>query len=146
VLVGAAGFWLENDPIPDLFSADLDDLPAMLFHDPKSPLAQMMIAMPWEDQELLTAMYVERTRRFSAASKFLWPIPDRGLKKRAYRIAAPTLLLWGESDKVIPPVYAREFKKYIRNGRVHLIKEAGHMVMYEQPAEFDKVVTEFLKS
>ena len=146
VLVGAAGLWLDNDPIPDLFSADLDDLPAMLFHDPKSPLAQMMIAMPWDDQELLTAMYVERTRRFSTASKFLWPIPDRGLKKRAYRIAAPTLLLWGESDKVIPPVYAREFKKYIRNSRVHLIKEAGHMVMYEQPAEFDKVVTEFLKS
>jgi len=146
VLVGAAGFWLENDPIPDLFSADLDDLPAMLFHDPKSPLAQMMIAMPWDDQELLTAMYVERTRRFSAASKFLWPIPDRGLHKRAYRIAAPTLLLWGASDKVIPPAYAREFQKHIRNSRVHLIKEAGHMVMYEQPAEFDKVVKEFLKS
>ena len=145
VLVGAAGLWLDNDPIPDLFSADLDDLPAMLFHDPKSPLAQMMIAMPWDDQELLTAMYVERTRRFSAASKFLWPIPDRGLKKRAYRITAPTLLLWGESDKVIPPVYAREFKKYIRNSRVHMIEKAGHMVMYEQPAEFDKVVTEFLK-
>ena len=145
VLVGAAGLWLDNDPIPDLFSADLDDLPAMLFHDPKSPLAQMMIAMPWDDQELLTAMYVERTRRFSAASKFLWPIPDRGLKKRAYRIAAPTLLLWGASDKVIPPVYAREFKKYIRNSRVHMIEKAGHMVMYEQPAEFDKVVTEFLK-
>ena len=52
-------------------------------------------------------MYVERVKRFSMASKFLWPIPDRGLKKRAYRIAAPTLLLWGESDKVIPPVYAQ---------------------------------------
>ncbi len=118
----------------------------MLFHDPKSPLAQMMIAMPWDDQELLTAMYVERVKRFSTASKFLWPIPDRGLKKRAYRIAAPTLLLWGESDKVIPPVYAREFQKHIRNSRVHTIKQAGHMVQYEQPAEFDKVVTEFLKS
>ena len=145
VLVGAAGFWLENDPIPDLFSADLDDLPAMLFHDPKSPLAQMMIAMPWDDQEPLTAMYVERTRRFSMASKFLWPIPDRGLKKRAYRVAAPTLPPWGESDKVIPP-RSRGFKKYIRNSRVHLIKEAGHMVMYEQPAEFDKVVTEFSRA
>jgi pimeloyl-ACP methyl ester carboxylesterase len=146
VLVGAAGLWLDNHPIPDLFASDLDDLPALLFHDPKSPLAQMMVAMPWDNQELLTAMYVERVKRFSAASKFLWPIPDRGLKKRAYRIAAPTLLLWGESDKVIPTVYAKEFQKYIRNSRVHMIKQAAHMVMYEQPAEFDKVVTEFLKS
>ena len=70
-------------------------------------------------------MYVERVKRFSTASKFLWPIPDRGLKKRAYRIAAPTLVLWGASDKLIPPVYASEFKKHIRNSRVHMIKEAG---------------------
>src|SRR6266446_4811550 len=34
VLVGPAGFWLEDHPILDLFAADLDDLPAMLFHDP----------------------------------------------------------------------------------------------------------------
>src|SRR5215471_5058018 len=70
VLVGAAGLWLENDPIPDLFSTDLEELPAMLFHDPKSPLAQMMLALPWDNQELLTAMYVERTRRFAMGSKF----------------------------------------------------------------------------
>ena len=30
--------------------------------------------------------------------------------------------------------------------RVQMIEAAGHMVTYEQPAEFDKVVTEFLKS
>ena len=40
----------------------------------------------------------------------------------------------------------RTSSRNIRNSRVHMIKEAGHMVMYEQPAEFDKVVTEFLKS
>lgn len=146
VLVAPAGFWIEETPIPDLFAADLDDLPALLFHDPKSPLAQMMVALPWDDQAALTAMFIERTKRFSMASKFLWPIPDRGLKKRAYRIAAPTLLLWGESDRVIPPAYAREFQHHIRNSRIAMIKEAGHMVMYEQPAEFCRTVTEFLTS
>ena len=152
VLVGAAGFWLENDPIPDLFSTDLDDLPAMLFHDPKSPLAQMMIAMPWDDQELLTAMYVERTRRFSAASKFLWPIPDRGLKKRAYRIAAPTLLLWGASDKVIPPAYAQRVpeahpqqpRAHDQGSRTHgdvraagRVRQGGDGVLEELARHFD---------
>lgn len=146
VLVAPAGFWIDEHPIPDLFAADLEDLPAMLFHDPKSPMAQMMVALPWDNQELLTTMYVERTKRFSTASKFLWPIPDRGLKKRAYRIKAPTLLLWGESDRVIPPVYAREFQSRIRDCRLATVKEAGHMVMYEQPAEFCKLVTDFLKS
>ncbi len=145
VLVAPVGFWIDAHPIPDFFSADLDELPAMLFHDPKSQIAQMMVALPWDNQEMLTAMYVECTKRFSTASKFLWPIPDRGLKKRAYRIAAPTLLIWGESDRTVPPAYAGEFQSRIANCRLQTIREAGHMVMYEQPAEFCRVVTEFFK-
>src|SRR5271156_2539887 len=145
VLVGSAGFWLEDNPIPDLFATDLDDLPAMLFHDPKSPLAQMMLAMPWDDQELLADMYVERVKRLSMASKFLWPIPDRGLKKRAYRIAAPTLVLWGASDRLIPTVYAGEFTRHIKNARVQTIENAGHMLPYEQHEAFCTAVRTFLK-
>ena len=73
-----------------------------------------MTAIP-TDFKALETMYVERVKRFATASKFLWPIPDRGLKKRAYRIAAPTLLLWGESDRLIPPIYAKEFTSRIKN-------------------------------
>ena len=38
--------------------------------------------------------------------------PDRGLKKRAYRINSPTLLLWGESDRLVPKQYAKAFDTY----------------------------------
>ena len=145
VLVSPAGFWLEQHPIPDPFAMDLADLAAHLFHDPKSPLAQMFTTIPTNPQQLAD-MYVERTKRLTQASRFLWPIPDRGLKKRAWRIKAPTLLLWGESDRLIPPVYAGEFASRIRNSRTATIKEAGHMVMYEQPQAFVKTVGDFLKS
>jgi len=145
VLVCPAGFWREENPIPDFFSMDLSDLAANLFHDPKSPLAQMFTAIP-EDAERLAEMYVERTKRLTQASKFLWPIPDRGLKKRAWRIAAPTLLLWGASDRLIPPVYAQEFTSRIKHARTQIIKEAGHMVMYEQPEAFVKAVRDFFKA
>jgi pimeloyl-ACP methyl ester carboxylesterase len=145
VLVCPAGFWRDDTPIPDFFSMDLGDLAASLFHDPKSPLAQMFMAIP-EDAEKLAEMYVERTKRLTQASKFLWPIPDRGLKKRAWRIASPTLLLWGASDRLIPPVYAEEFTSRIRQARTQIINEAGHMVMYEQPEAFVRAVGEFLKS
>jgi pimeloyl-ACP methyl ester carboxylesterase len=80
------------------------------------------------------------------ASKFLWPIPDRGLKKRAHRIAAPTLLLWGESDRLVPPIYAGEFAKLIKNTKTETIKAAGHLPMYEQPEAFIQAVRGFLKS
>lgn len=145
VLVCAAGFWRDETPIPDFFAMDLGDLAANLFHDPNSPLAKMFTAIP-EDAELLAQMYVERTKRLTQASKFLWPIPERGLKKRAWRIAAPTLLLWGESDRLIPPVYAQEFAGRIKRARTEIIKEAGHMVMYEQPEAFVSAVRDFLKA
>jgi pimeloyl-ACP methyl ester carboxylesterase len=144
VLVCPAGFWRERDPIPDVFAADLPELAGYLFHDPKSPLAQMFTAIP-EDVNQLAEMYVERTKRLTQASKFLWPIPDRGLKKRAWRIAAPTLVLWGASDKLIPPVYAEEFTRRIKNSRAQTIGAAGHMVMYEQPAAFVTAVRDFLR-
>ncbi len=145
VLAASAGLWLDDYPIADIFTAQLYELPALLFHDPNSPIARAIMALP-SDPQALGAMYLERTKRFAMASKFLWPIPDRGLKKRAYRIAAPTLALWGESDKVIPPVYGVEFTRLIANCRHRIIKEAGHMLMYEQQAGFCDAVKKFLKN
>ena len=144
VLVAPAGFWIDEHPIPDVFAAQLDEMAGLLFHDPKSPAAQLMTAIP-KDFTLLEAMYVERVKRFSVASKFLWPVPDRGLKKRAYRISAPTLVLWGESDRLIPPVYATEFTSRIKNAKAQTIKQAGHMLMYEQQETLVKAIREFLK-
>ena len=143
VLVSSAGFWLDAHPIPDLFAAQLNEIAGLLFHDTKSAAAQMLAAIP-QDMKALEVWYVERVKRFAMASKFLWPIPERGLKKRAYRISSPTLLVWGESDKLVPPIYAKEFSSRIRNCKLEIIKQAGHMVMYEQPAAFCKVVRDFL--
>ena len=145
VLVGSAGFWIDAHPIPDVFALDLSELGGYLFHDPESPFAKMFLAVP-ADMQQLADMYVERVKRFSTASKFLWPIPDRGLKKRAYRISAPTLLVWGESDRLVPPVYADEFTSRIRTTRIEIIKHAGHMLPYEQPEAFVRVVRKFLES
>lgn len=145
VLVAPTGLWLDEHPVADVFAAAIDELPALLFHDPNSAVARALTALP-SDPQALGAMYLERSKRFAMATKFLWPIPDRGLKKRAYRIAAPTLVLWGESDRVVAPVYAREFTRLIPNCRERIIKDAGHMVIYERPAEFCAAVRDFIKS
>jgi pimeloyl-ACP methyl ester carboxylesterase len=144
VLVAPAGFWLDEVPIPDLFAAQLNEIAGLLFHDPGSPMAQMLTTIP-SDMKALETMYVERVKRFAMASKFLWPIPDRGLGKRAYRIKSPTLLVWGDDDKLIAPAYAREFTSRIKGARLEMIKSAGHMVMYEQQEAFCGAVRKFLK-
>ena len=143
ILAAPAGFWLDAHQVPDLFTAPPKKLASAMFHDPESAAAQAMMAVP-EDRQAFADAYVERIKRLTMATKFMWPIPDRGLGKRAYRIAAPTLLLWGESDRYIAPIYADKFKKTIRNTQLRTIPNAGHMSMYERPREFCATVKTFI--
>ena len=78
------------------------------------------------------------------AGKVLFPIPNRHVAKRLYRLSAETALIWGKSDKLIPPVYARKWKELIPPAELVLIDDAGHMLPYEQPAAFTAAVTKFL--
>ena len=76
----------------------------------------------------------------------LFPIPNRRLSKRIYRLTAPTLLVWGESDKLIPPVYAERWQSsWCRHADLVTVAEAGHMAPLEQPdqvaAAIEKHVT-----
>jgi pimeloyl-ACP methyl ester carboxylesterase len=77
--------------------------------------------------------------------KFAWPIPEKGLRKRAHRIAAPTLVIWGKEDGLTKPVYAEEFKKLIAGARIEMVPNAAHMAPFEQPAAVAGLVRDFLK-
>ncbi len=54
---------------------------------------------------------IARVKRFAAAGRFLWRTRDRGFKERLYRVKAPTLPLWGESDRLITPIYSQAFRR-----------------------------------
>ena len=51
-------------------------------------------------------------------AKMIWPIPDKGQNKRIHRIIAPSLNVWGENGRLIPPVYAHTFRKAINNAEM----------------------------
>jgi pimeloyl-ACP methyl ester carboxylesterase len=74
----------------------------------------------------------------------MWPIPDKGLRKRMHRIAAPTLVLWGKHDRLLPTVYADEFKQGIPTAQVEMI-DGAHMAPLEDPARVAAAVRAFLK-
>src|SRR5262245_13743471 len=143
VLIAPVGLWLDDHPVMDFFAATREELATAIFHDVDSAIAEEMMAMPSDPEEQLEAM-LERTKNLSAAGKFLWPIPDKGLKKRIHRIVAPTLLLWGVSDRLVPPAYGEAFLKRIDKARLILFKDASHMLPFEKADEFVEVVTNFL--
>jgi pimeloyl-ACP methyl ester carboxylesterase len=143
VLTAPAGLWMDETPVTDVFTAMPRDLPAILYGDLTNPVIAAMNVRPTDADEMAQAMYLQITN-FSAAGKFLWPIPDKGLKKRIHRIKAPTLLLWGDRDGLVPPAYAALFHSKLAKSQIAMIAGAGHMVALENTPAFAAEVKAFL--
>jgi pimeloyl-ACP methyl ester carboxylesterase len=144
VLVGAAGLWLDERPIPDIFAMLPHEIAEALFVDPAHGAALLTGGADLTDIEALKDFYVITQRRLAMAGKILFPIPNRRLSKRLYRLSAPTLVLWGAADRLIPPAYAAQWKALIPGARVVTIDGAAHMLPWEQPKAFVDAVGTFL--
>lgn len=143
-LVAPAGLWLDEYPIVDIFSMLPYEFPHYLFHDPEAGAAMMTGGVDFDDLEAIKAFLIGNSRRLGTAGKIMFPIPNRRLSKRLYRLANPTLVLWGESDRLIPPVYARAWADALPNATLGYVEDAGHMAPYERPDEVAAAVAAFL--
>jgi len=133
-LIAPAGLWLDEHPVADIFAVLPQSLPALLFHDPARGVAALTGGVDFSDDDALVGFFVENARRLGTAGKLLFPIPNRRLSKRLYRLTARTTLVWGESDRLMPPVYATRWKELIPDAEVVMVPDAGHMVTLEQPS------------
>jgi pimeloyl-ACP methyl ester carboxylesterase len=66
------------------------------------------------------------------------------ISERLPQIACPTLVLWGEDDHVIPVRDAPRFGELIRDARVLVLPDTGHVAMLERPARFNALLEDFL--
>jgi pimeloyl-ACP methyl ester carboxylesterase len=144
VLTSAAGLWLDQHPIPDLFAMLPFELPPLLFHDPEIGAAALTGGTDFSDMDALQDFFIGNARRLGTAGKILFPVPNRRVAKRLYRLKADTLVVWGESDRFIPRVYADRWIELLPKAELVVIPEAGHMVPYEQPARFTDAVVSFI--
>ncbi len=133
-LICPAGLWLDEYPMPDIFAMLPHELPAALFHDAEAGARMLTAGADFSDLDFLQRFLVQNARQLGMAGKILFPIPDRGLAERLYRIRARTLLIWGASDRLTPLPYAEAFRDGIAHSELVVIPEAGHMVLLEQTA------------
>jgi pimeloyl-ACP methyl ester carboxylesterase len=143
VLADPIGFWRDEDPVLDIFSVMPDQLLPQVIHDPQSEIVREVFTMPEGQDAMIEAMF-QRVQSFAAAGKFMWPIPDKGLKRRIHRIQSPTLIVWGEHDGLVPPSYAEDFRSRIKGSRVVILTESAHFPMFEEREKFVSLVTEHL--
>jgi pimeloyl-ACP methyl ester carboxylesterase len=144
VLAAPAGLWMDEHPVPDIFAMLPFQLAEALFADPGKGQALMTGGADLSDIEALRDYYIAAQRRLAMAGKILFPIPNRRLSKRLYRLAADTLLVWGAEDRLIVPAYATAWQRLVPAARLAVIEGAGHMLPYEQPDALVRAVHGFL--
>jgi pimeloyl-ACP methyl ester carboxylesterase len=139
VLLGAAGLQMPGALVGDVFMMSqhrdggvMQELRELLYGDPDGEIARRItpdgrVAIPDE---------VRRYKSLTLTGRVGWEPPylhDRKLLGRLHRVKCPTLLIWGEQDRLVPLANGRAYADAIPRSSLELIRGAGHSVILEEP-------------
>ena len=140
VLLAPLGLWNDAHPVADFFAVPASELDTLLWQDPTARDAFNGLA---RRSDVEAALF--QALSLSTVARFLWPIPDKGLRRRLYRIAVPTRVILAGADAILPPAYADDFRSGIAGAETSVLEGTGHMAPYEQPARVSDLITEFAR-
>jgi pimeloyl-ACP methyl ester carboxylesterase len=145
VLVDAVGLWLDEAPIGELFATPPPELAAMLFHDLEQPIPRLMRSIT-SLRDIPEEVALPQMKALEAAARVGWNpyMHDPKLESRLRRVTAPTLVLWGRQDGLVPLAHAARWCSRIPNAQLHVIDGCGHLPPIETPAAFAEAVLPFL--
>jgi pimeloyl-ACP methyl ester carboxylesterase len=134
VLVGPAGLRGKERPKGDIFLLPPEQIPSLL-------VSNFNVIKPYlpENPKDLDFM-ADRYREGGTLARLLWDRPyDTKLPRYLHRLTMPTLLLWGEEDKLLPVQNAQLWREHIPKARLETFKGAGHLVLDEKREAVDAV-------
>jgi pimeloyl-ACP methyl ester carboxylesterase len=113
----------------------------------RSRLRRAVLALVAAHPDQLPAPLIAEQIRGSGKPGFIdavdaltsYPIRDR-----LGEIACPTLVVWGDRDRLVPVRDASEFERLIPNARKVIFEDTGHVAMLERPTRFNAVLEDFL--
>ena len=142
ILVDAAGTRVPGVERGDLFLSTPAKARQLLFADPGSELARTLVPDAPLPERLEVAL-----RGREAAARLIWHPHrmHRKLTERLWRITAPTLVVWGADDRLIPLPYGEAYARGIPGAKLVTLEGCGHLPPFEQPDRFADVVLDFLE-
>jgi pimeloyl-ACP methyl ester carboxylesterase len=127
VLVAPLGLKVDEHPTVDIFTIPGPDVGAYLAND--LSVFDGHVPVP-PTPEFLADGYREMT----SAARVLWARPyDLKLSRWLHRLTMPTLLLWGEADRIVPVEQAPVWAQLIAGAEVRTLPGVGHLVFDETP-------------
>ncbi len=125
VLVAPLGMRVPEHPTTDIFAIPDEELLSYVAED--MSVFEGHVPMP-PTPEFLAERYREST---STARMFWNRAYDTKLPKWLHRLTMPTLLLWGEKDRLIPAAQAPVWAEFIPNAQVKILPGVGHIPLEE---------------
>ena len=154
ILIDAAGFPLKPKSIPIGFKLAQTPVLKNLFTviTPRF-LVKASVENVFFDKSKVTDVLVDRYFKLTLREGNRQAIVDRfNISKQTdtyenlKNIPQPTLIIWGSEDLLIPVENAYQFKKYLPNSTLVILKDTGHTPMEESPLESLIPVMDFLKN
>jgi pimeloyl-ACP methyl ester carboxylesterase len=137
ILSNAAGIRVKGSPIADLFAMNPQELLAAIFED-------VTYAAPLIPAEFSVDYILDQYRQRTTLASLAWnPHFDPKLERRLARVNCPTLILWGEKDRLIPPVYGETLHRLIAGSQLETIAGTGHMPMFEKAEQWARLISDF---
>jgi pimeloyl-ACP methyl ester carboxylesterase len=139
-LSAAAGIHIKGLSKGDIFMWSPEQAVRNLVHD--QALAEIMLAQPRSEEQQLAEMKNRLT-----LAKLCWQprLYNPHLAKWLHRISVPTLILWGEQDKVIPSGYGPAFRDRIAGSRLDVLADCGHLPQFERVDEWTGRIAGFIE-
>ena len=145
VLISSIGLWRPEEPVRDWMGLSPEDLGELVFFEPDGPLAAELTGLP-EEEIARQDEQIRRSWALACSGAFVWPLPDKGLSRRIHRVRAPTMIVWGEKDGLVPPIYADDFAALIPGSEVLRVERAAHVPHLERRDAVSPAVARFLSA
>jgi pimeloyl-ACP methyl ester carboxylesterase len=136
VLVDAVGIEVDGHPVTDIFPLSMDELARLSYHNPAA--FRIDPAAMTEDQRAAMAANRAALAVYGGAR-----MADLGLRARLAAIACPTLVIWGEADRIVDPGYGRAYAAAIPGARFELLPGTGHLPQLETPEQLMRAAWDF---
>jgi len=148
VLVNAVGHHVSGAPIKDIFSRSPGEMAEDLFCDQDHPMAQMMHAFddmrfdPAQLGGLSFDMIKPMVQTMAATARLGWDpyLHNPKLWHRLWRVSAPTLVVRGAHDTLVPAEHAHVYVDGIDGARFVEVTGAAHLLALECPGELAELV------
>jgi len=125
-----------GQPTVNFLEVPPEQLPELLAHNPQTVLKHLPSGAPSSE------FIAERVKEAATAGRVLGGGKrtfDDKLPRYLHRLTMPTLLVWGNQDKLTPTAQHTTWAKALPNAKVRLFDNAGHLVLDEAPAAVEAI-------